>query len=188
MERTEETNIEKLLFFTGSIRGAKAQETEVTLRFSTEEIKVVLTYAEVGFLMRGLYEAAKHQDPGTASQIRHSPAKRKMTTAEHFDDRFLEGEDGVLLEAMNQATAITSNDEAIEPDAGILQAAHRAGKRVMFEFNDGSLFAVTMAANDSALVEVGSVEYEIKFQTPISELYNKPSVEPGRKSRRKQNT
>jgi hypothetical protein len=58
MARTE-TNIEKLLFFTGTVRTHKSQATEVALRFADKEIKVVLTYAEIGFLMKGLYAAAQ---------------------------------------------------------------------------------------------------------------------------------
>jgi hypothetical protein len=92
-----------------------------------------------------------------------------MTTAENFDDRFRKGENGVLLEAMNQATAITSVDEAIEPRADVLQAEHCAGRRVVFEFNDGSFFAITTTS--SIHVEVGHFEYDIKCVTPMSAFY-----------------
>jgi hypothetical protein len=66
----KETNIEKLLFFTGDVRSAKAQATEVALKSADKEIKVVLTYAEVGLLMHGLYAAAEveaNPDPKKAS-------------------------------------------------------------------------------------------------------------------------
>jgi hypothetical protein len=63
-----ETNITKLLDFTGAARGDKAQATEVTLKYADKEIKVALTYAEVGFLMRGLYEAAEAAEAEVAAR------------------------------------------------------------------------------------------------------------------------
>jgi hypothetical protein len=62
----ESTNIMKLLDFTGTVRSAKAQATEVVLKFADKEIKVVLTFAEVVLLMQGLGYAASLE--GTSDQ------------------------------------------------------------------------------------------------------------------------
>jgi hypothetical protein len=85
-----------------------------------------------------------------------------MSKAVEFSDRFKNKEKGSLFAAAQQAVRFTADEEIISATGSelvrVLNAAHGAGKRVVFEFPDNSFLALTAESSSSMRVEVGHFE------------------------------